>query len=151
LDASCATNLPLQEIIYAGHMTIRPEPTGLSAARNKILRVSDDLCFDEEARLDILLAVGEALSNAYQYGSVDKRVNLIYLGWHFADDILTVTIRDEGPGFMPYESKERDNCISPRGYGFKIMRRSVDHVHFEFDNGAKVILKKRICIQPSIS
>ena len=144
MNGSSTTNLTFQEFIYAGNMTIRPEPTGLSAARTKILSVANDLRFNEESRSDLLLAVGEALSNAYLYGSVDRNADLIYLGWHFADDILTVTVKDEGPGFRPYESKKRDGRSSFRGYGFGIMRRSVDHVHFEFDDGAKVILKKRV-------
>lgn len=130
---------------YAGHMTIRPAPLGLSAARRQVLSLAHDLGLDEDDRTDILLAVGEALSNAYRHGTVDPDASFIYLGWHFADEVLTVTVKDEGPGFAPFEVLVSDDDLrNARGCGIRLMRQSVDEVYFEWDDGAVVVLKKRL-------
>ncbi len=138
-----------RDFVYAGHMAIRAEPAGLSAARQQVVRVARELAFDDDVTNSVLLAVGEALSNAYRHGTSDPSINLIYLGWHFAGDVLTITIKDEGPGFLPFEV-----CSGPtgdaraRGCGIRLMRESMDEVSFEWDDGAVVVLRKHIrCAQ----
>lgn len=150
LDGPSVADLPIRELTYAGQMTIRPEPTGLSAARHRIRTVANDLRLNDEAAADLLTAVGEALSNAYLYGTIDRSANLIYLGWHFAGDVLTVTVKDEGPGFAPYEMTPSRSTDRPlRGWGLKLMREGVDDVHFDFEDGAKVVMKKRVASRRS--
>lgn len=137
-------NVVDQNVVYAGSMTIRPEPCGLSAARRQISRVASDLHFSEEDIACFILAVGEAISNAYRHGTPDVRSNYIYLGWRFADDILTVTIKDEGMGFSQDDCNLDENCYRlTSGFGINLMHANMDSVHFEFDDGAKIILEKR--------
>lgn len=128
-----------------GHAVIRPESSGLSAGRRLVSSVARDLNFSEEDAADLMLAVGEAISNAYLHGTPDCQANFIYIGWSLAGDTLTVTVKDEGPGFVPYASKP-DQCgiPSPRGNGIRLMRESMDQVYFDYEDGAKVVLKKRI-------
>jgi anti-sigma regulatory factor (Ser/Thr protein kinase) len=130
---------------YSGHMTIRPGSAGLSAARERVRRVADEIGISNEDAADLLLAVGEALSNAYLHGTPDPQTNLIYLGWRFAGEVVTITVKDEGPGFTPRQ------VAGPvaggpllRGQGLRLMREGADEVYFEFDNGARVNIKKRI-------
>jgi len=126
-------------------MTIRPGPAGLSAARECVRRVAGELQIPSEDAADLLLAVGEALSNAYVHGTPDPQVNLIYIGWHFAGEIVTITIKDEGPGFVPHEVAGRLTGLAmARGHGLRLMREGADEVYVEFDDGAKVCLRKRV-------
>ena len=129
----------------SGHMTIRPGSAGLSAARERVRRVTADVGVSGEAAADLLLAVGEALSNAYRHGTPDPQTNLIYLGWRFAEHVVTITVKDEGPGFAPHEAAARivGSAVS-RCHGLRLMRRGADEVYFEFDNGARVCLRKRV-------
>ena len=142
-DPLLSTSLD-RSYVYAGHMAIRPEPIGLSAARRHVMRMARELALDRSDADDIVLAVGEALSNAYCHGTTDGERNLIYLGWHFADDVLTITVKDDGPGFSPFEMQPPRDGYRTRGFGMRIMRQSVDHVHFDWDDGAVVVLRKRV-------
>lgn len=133
-----------QSTAFWGQMTIRPEPRGLCAARAQIRRVAGSLDFAAEDIAGFVLAVGEAVSNAYRHGTPSLDRNFIYLGWRFADDILTVTVKDEGTGFGSRADGRADWPIRTNGYGIDLMRRSVDEVHFEFDAGTIVTLTKRL-------
>ena len=143
LDNFATDNVIDKNVVYAGNMTIRPEPQGLSAARRQIHRVASDLNFSEEDIACFILAVGEAISNAYRHGTPDIRRNYIYLGWRFANDILTVTIKDEGTGFSTDSNLDKGHYKLTSGFGLNLMHANMDSVHFEFDDGAKVILEKK--------
>lgn len=126
-----------QDIIYSGHITIKPESSGLSTARKQLLRVAYDIGLNKEETFDIILAVGEAISNAYIHGTSDLDSDFIRLSWHCADSMLTVNISDPG-------SSSAARHIPTLGCGIKLMRESMDEVHFNFDNGGNVTLRKRL-------
>jgi serine/threonine-protein kinase RsbW len=133
---------------WEGHMVIRPEPFGLRAARQQVTRVARRLRMDADDSLALLIAVGEALSNAYIHGTSEPDRNLIYLGWRFADDKLTVTVKDEGAGFKPYEPPSRLTPVNTlQGLGMRLMRDHVDNVRFEFDDGLQAVLTKKISLR----
>ena len=121
-------------------MVIRPESPGLSAARQRIRTVAMELGFAGERVVDLELAVGEAVSNAYAHGSLDRTSDLIHVSWHFTDDALTVTVKDDGDGFVPELVRREEAC---GGYGLDVMRACVDDVDFHRDGGAKVVLRKQ--------
>lgn len=128
----------------AGHMIVRTEPSGLSAARRHISTVSRQLDLDEDEASDILLAVGEAISNAYRHGTPAPRSGFIYLDWLYTDGVFTVSVRDDGTGvsrgiFKPFASQAKPGA----GCGLRIMCETVDELSLEFDAGTRVILKKR--------
>lgn len=133
---------------YAGRMTIRPESIGLFAARSRIRSVARDLKFSDEDSTDLLIAVGEALSNAYRHGTPDHASNLIYLGWHLADDVLTVTVRDEGPGIAAWRL-EPALPGTGGGWGTHLMRVSMDEVEIDLEGGTRIALKKRLSLRHS--
>lgn len=126
-------------------MTIRPESLGLWSARHQVRLIASELGLDNDDTTDLIIAVGEALSNAYSHGSPYPDVNLIYVTWHLNDDVLTFTVRDEGPGFAPIRlCTETTRYSASRGHGINLMRESVDEVAFDFDSGSRVVLKKRL-------
>ena len=135
LDCGCA---------YAGHMNIRPKPSGLSAARRQIRAVALELNFNKAQVLDLQVAAGEAISNAYLHGSPDPGSNFIRVSWHFADDVLTVAVMDEGGGFVPDAARRRRRQYPGSGRcGIELMRACVDEVDFLTEQGAKVVLRMR--------
>ena len=128
-----------------GQMTIRPVSAGLSAARARVRHLAGEIGVPREDSDGLLLAVGEALSNAYLHGTPDPRKNLIRVAWRFANEVLTITVKDEGRGFVPHEAAASiAGSAGTCGHGLRLMRTGVDEVHFEFDDGAAVILKKRL-------
>jgi anti-sigma regulatory factor (Ser/Thr protein kinase) len=115
-----------------------------------MVAVARKLAFDDGETMDILIAVGEALSNAYRHGTLDPTSGLIYLGWRFAGDVLTVTVKDEGPGFVP--RGERASVTGgpiAGGHGISLMCRSMDEVEFRSEDGVRVVLRKRLKVRTS--
>jgi anti-sigma regulatory factor (Ser/Thr protein kinase) len=134
----------LDAIAFSGEMVVRTETMGLSAARNRIVSVARGLQFSREEVDDVLLAVGEAVTNAYVHGTPEPGTSLIYLGWHCDGDVLTVTVRDEGfnehnANHVPLSRQH----VKLLGQGIQLMRRVMDDVDIHFDGGATVILKKQ--------
>lgn len=140
-------NMPNQELSASGHITVRAEPTGLSKARQRICNLARKLSLSEEQIIDIHIAVGEAISNAYLHGTPDRGNNTIHLDWHVSDDALTIAVRDEGLGFASGSPTASAKSTAARGWGIKLMRASMDEVRFGFDRGAKVTLRKRLRAQ----
>ena len=135
----------LEQSLYGGYLIIRPEPIGLCAARRHVNLLAKNFGFAEDDTADIIIAVGEAMSNAYLYGTPDSAKNCIYLGWHCKDDTLIITINDEGYG-IDSDKKSSKSCklTESRGCGIPLMRETMDNVHFDYQDGAMVVLKKRL-------
>lgn len=135
---------------YAGWMTIRPDPVGLSAARGKVRWVVEQLGLPDEDRVMLILAVGEALSNAYLHGTPDPDINFIRLAWEVCDGAFSISIHDEGPGVVCVDRNAGIEKICGSGCGIQIMYSSVDAVDFHFDCGTRVTLTKYLgCAIPS--
>lgn len=126
---------------YMGYLIIRPEPRGLAAARRQVSLLTRNLGFAEDDASDVIIAVGEAMSNAYLYGTPDLGKNCIYLGWQCTNNMLTITINDEGPGI---EKFRRFRLVESMGCGIPIMKETMDNVHFDYQDGTLVVLKKHI-------
>lgn len=94
---------------------------------------------------DIVLAVGEACSNAVEHGHTAK--GHIVVRCTFEGDKLTVEIGDRGHGFD--EERARNAPIPAeflgRGRGIPIMRAVMDNVRYEIKKtGTTVFLEKRL-------
>jgi serine/threonine-protein kinase RsbW len=94
---------------------------------------------------DIVLAVGEACSNAVEHGHATKQY--VAVRCDFEDDVLRVEIGDRGRGF---DEKQVNSTAIPaeflgRGRGIPIMRAVMDAVRYEItDAGTTVFLEKRL-------
>ncbi len=124
-----------------GFMVLRPDSKGLSIARRNIVQVSKQLSLPYEDVLDIVVAVGEALSNAYLHGTPNYSENLIYLSWKTTDSALVVVVEDEGNGFTSFKSNARI-WSELSGIGIQLMKHVVDEVSFEKCKGMKVTISK---------
>ncbi len=137
--------------MLGGHMVVRAESDGLAAARAWIRDVAYELNLSEDQATDLLIAAGEAISNAYLYGTPNPAENFIYLDWCYDGGVLSITIRDEGKGFSSSKQVRKHHCPTVfRGNGIELMRCSVDEVYLNDCGGASVTLKKRtpltVCI-----
>lgn len=92
--------------------------------------------FPSDALDDIELAVGEALANAAEHGH--REGGWISTSCSHDGNKLRVIVRDSGPPF-DYAKRLCDPVreMSPRGYGLRIMRSTMDDVCFE--NGGRVV------------
>lgn len=127
-----------------GYLTLRPDSQGLSAARGRIRELVRQLQLPEDEAASILIAVGEAISNAYRHGTRNPNCDLIRLSWHHTISDLVVTVKDDGRGFTNRSRFCPTEHHGSLAHGIEIMRAGTDEVRFFFDQGAKVVLRKRV-------
>lgn len=99
----------------------------------------------ERARLDFVLAVGEATSNAVRHGGGETFSVRCYRG----DGHVTVDVIDSGPGFPPrsIEPSAGNECGA---YGMLVIYTLADEIHL-LESGSKVRLVKRLRVRPEAS
>ena len=103
---------------------------------------------DTEADVEAIgLAVGEALANAIVHGNhcdPEKTVRIFVAVNEYGD--LLVSVKDSGLGFDPSwlpNPIAAENLLVPHGRGIFLIRELMDEVHFNFDHGTEVRMRRR--------
>jgi anti-sigma regulatory factor (Ser/Thr protein kinase) len=116
----------------------------VAKARQAVGRFVEECGFGRAEVADIILAVGEACSNAVEHGHVDSGCFAVSCTCERGQ--LKIEIKDDGDGF---DSSLVDAIIDPaacggRGRGIAIMRALMDDVKFrKTRHGTSVTLRKR--------
>ena len=124
------------------HIRIKPDPKGLSIARSWISRMIDNMCFKDEEACGLLIAIGEAVSNAYLHGTPDRESCTIGLSWNLSTEALTITIEDAGGCNESPATQLCDRGMLARGA--ELIRSGVDGVIFSDHHISPVVLIKRL-------
>jgi stage II sporulation protein AB (anti-sigma F factor) len=100
--------------------------------------------------IDVKTAVSEAVTNAVIHG-YERPGGTVYIDFEISDDVLTVSIKDDGVGIddielamEPLYTSKPDQERS--GMGFTVMETFMDSVvvHSEKGRGTEVIMTKRL-------
>jgi serine/threonine-protein kinase RsbW len=119
----------------------------VDAAEAMVVESAAALGFDEDARMDLGLAIREAMVNAVVHGnaySPDKQVRLILA---VSAGSIRVTIIDQGEGFdlnqVP-DPTRGENLLRESGRGLLLMQAFVDELSVKRTaaGGAEVVLVK---------
>jgi serine/threonine-protein kinase RsbW len=110
-------------------------------------KITKKLEISEPERVDICIAVTEAVNNAVEHGNQlmqDKYVTLLF---EYSDERLRITIRDEGEGF-DLEAVENplspENLTKPNGRGLLIVESLMDDVEVSPSaTGTEVVMVKK--------
>lgn len=122
-------------------LDVMASPESLHRIRELICRTSEGL--SDTARIDLLLAVGEAAANAVRHGSPHGPHDRVLIVWRRSASSITVTIYDNGRPFCPPLVPPPGDHAS--GRGVFIMRRCVDRVRFlRCAAGNAVVLEKHV-------
>ena len=106
-------------------------PLGVPLARRSLDRFAQQRGLDEEERFSLLTAAGEAMANAVEHAYGDA-LGLVRVHAHVGDDVVTVTIEDEGK-WKPAQRREE------RGRGLPIMRALMDGVEIRTHQARTVV------------
>lgn len=91
------------------------------------------------------LAIREAAANAIEHGNgpgSDRRVDIQIV---MEEDHLTVVVRDQGKGFdldKVADPLAPENLMKPRGRGIFLTRQFMDEIHYAFDDGTIMTMRK---------
>lgn len=108
------------------------------SARRLVKRWATDAGFGEADVSDIVLASGEAFTNAVLHASSEAG---FWLACEVDDDRIAIHVHDFGPGFS---LEGRGVYIEPHlrtggGLGIYIMRALMDEVRFQMDEGGTTV------------
>jgi serine/threonine-protein kinase RsbW len=111
--------------------------------------ITSFMCFDEDSAHRIGMSVREAVTNAIQHGNRLDLSKKVYIGFTAAQDRLSITVRDQGNGFLadrlpnPLDS---DNLLKPSGRGIFYIRTFMDEVEFRTPSqgGTEVFMVKKV-------
>jgi serine/threonine-protein kinase RsbW len=96
-------------------------------------KMADLAGFDPDEALNVGLAVREAVINAIVHGNGQDPDLTVDVNLTAGSDGLTVTVRDQGPGFDPDSAPDPTddpNLLRTSGRGLLLMRAFVDGVTF---------------------
>jgi anti-sigma regulatory factor (Ser/Thr protein kinase) len=128
-----------KEFAFAGVLAMVPEH------REQVMQFVDLHCPDEGDRIDLLVAVQEALANAALHGCHDDPAKIIRCVVDATATDITIAVCDPGPGFpMDRADPEKYQVTKlSHGRGIVLMRSLVDEVKFA-RNGAEIVLRKHL-------
>lgn len=90
---------------------------------------------------DMLIAIGEALTNAIEHGNQSNQSPLIFKAER-VNNVCVFTVQDEGGSLVDPNSQVREQELLPssyRGRGLVLMRRLMDHVTIDSENGTTMV------------
>jgi serine phosphatase RsbU (regulator of sigma subunit)/anti-sigma regulatory factor (Ser/Thr protein kinase) len=130
----------------ARELVVSNEPARIADVRSFVAGFLADARAPVEESQEILLAVGEAVANAWRHGRKPSRRSEIRVRCSLEGDGVTVTVSDEGPGFEPaaIEREGLPDRFASGGRGIFLMRQLVDSVEFlSSEEGTTVRLTRR--------
>lgn len=120
-----------------------PESAGV--ARKRIIEVLESIPLTDECKEDILLSVGEALSNAIRHGCKCDQKSKFSMKCIAGPQKIVIEISDPGHGFDPDAVPEPVlESVVGGGLGIYIMRGLMDEVTYDFSKGTKIRLAKNL-------
>jgi len=112
-------------------------------ARLRVDSVVGSVGMNDQARSDIMLAVGEAVANAVEHGNGNDPSRSFTVRCLAAPGRVFISISDEGPGFCPEDIPSIEEAMMlERGRGIHCMNAVMDEVRFEFGRGTTVRMAK---------
>jgi len=127
------------------HITITSEPALIAPVRKSIEEIARAHGFDEEAVGQIGLVVNEALANVIRHAYHEVAGKPIEVSAEFADDVLTIRMRDWGDGVNPmnFRRKGGADLLRPGGLGLVCMRKLMDELEFQPQKDGGMILEMK--------
>lgn len=123
-------------------LTLPSKGPNIALFRHFVSEFVRDCGFDETEIFDIVLATGEACSNAFQHGSPLKGENNITVVCKCSRDTLEIRIHDEG--IFKKEASMVTDTSDVRGRGIMIMLSLMDKIEIdENTTGTTVCLVKK--------
>ena len=126
---------------------MRADARAIAEATDAISEALTRLEVPEEKRLEVALAVQEALANAVVHGcenNPSKEVRC-QLQCDSQGGIL-ITITDPGPGFNPLsltDPREPSKLYAEHGRGVSLIRQLMDEVHFQRAGAGNQIMMRK--------
>lgn len=127
------------------HTRTRTFPSTLEAAVDAsdfMLETVSELNLPEEVAQQVLLVIGEAVSNAAGHGNEFDPDKKVVVACSFEDDEVQLCVEDEGTGITDEQLENAslpDDLMQTRGRGLFIMKSLADRIWLESEG-------RRLCM-----
>jgi serine/threonine-protein kinase RsbW len=121
---------------------IESDISNLRKVEKEIDAVAGEIGLEQDNYGKILVSTMEAVNNAIVHGNKSESSKFVMLEISFIENILKISIEDEGPGFKPKEIPDPtrpENIESINGRGVFLMSKLADEIEFN-DKGNKVTM-----------
>jgi serine/threonine-protein kinase RsbW len=116
------------------HLKMPSIKEAVAPAVERILDAVESAALLPERRIDLAVALSEALSNAAEHGHhLDSSKNVLIAGCSSLERGCVIDIRNAGPGFdfaAVGDCTHEERLLSPRGRGIFMMQRLVDALEY---------------------
>jgi serine/threonine-protein kinase RsbW len=99
--------------------------------------------FDQKDAGEIGLVINEAMANVLRHAYAGKEHGRMDIDADFADDVLTLSIRDWGSGVLPPSPPAKKDPLEPGGLGLMCLRSLMDNVRFDPQPDGMLLTMKR--------
>ena len=129
------------------HELLASDLASVDIAEESVMKRAEHVGFDEDARMDLGLAVREAMVNAVAHGNNYNPKKMVTLSIHTSMDSLRVVILDQGAGFevkaVP-DPLDEQNLMKTSGRGLLMMQTYVDELSVKkgANGGTEVVMVK---------
>jgi serine/threonine-protein kinase RsbW len=113
---------------HAVRLTIPAKPEYITLCRLALTGLARLRPLSEETLGDLKLALTEACSNSVRHAYAEGRSGTVEILYELREDRLVVEVADEGPGFEPPESSEKEPGVNEGGLGIAIIRALADEL-----------------------
>lgn len=114
-------------------------------ARNRIRAVAESAGLGGDWLRDVLMAAGEAVTNAIRHGHSGQQDSSFTVGCYASSERISISVSDSGPGFCPQDLPTfEDALFAEHGRGIHCMNSLMDAVVFSFDSGTTIRLIKGV-------
>ena len=116
-------------------LRLRGEVSAITVATDSICDKLGQLQVPDEKRMEILLAVQEALANAVVHGCQNDPSQEVHCRLdQYANGRILIVVRDPGSGYSPHaltNPQHSDHIYQDHGRGIYLIRQLMDDVSFE--------------------
>lgn len=121
------------------------DPSYCREARNRVKRVAESAGLGGNWLRDVMVAVGEAVSNAIRHGHSGQSDSCFTVSCIANSERISVSVSDGGSGFeMSDIPTFEDALMLEHGRGIHCMNALMDEVSYSFEGGTSVRLVKRV-------
>lgn len=125
--------------------TLPSDPLYCREARNRVSQVAESVGLGGNWLRDVMIAVGEAISNAVRHGSAGVDDSSFTVSCIANPERISISVSDSGPGFRLEDVPAfEDALFREHGRGIHCMTALMDEVSFSFEGGTSVRLVKRV-------
>jgi serine/threonine-protein kinase RsbW len=111
--------------------SVPSDTSELATVRRDVEAFCTAVGFDQKSADEVGLVINEAMANILRHAYAGKHDGRMDIDADFADDILTLTIRDWGSGVLPPLQPRKKDPLEPGGLGMVCLRSLMDDIRFD--------------------